>query len=173
MLTKQILIAMIIFLILVLSLLHFVCVEGRAKIETCTFVHFPFRPAFSDSSAGFGLVLHQYERPDSHVSIDSVKDSRKLTMVKIKADKTGLLMIGSGVPKNFVQDTVDCTEIPGKEAPMHKYAVQITVADVSACSSSTLKEANSWGKVVSSCEQMVYAEATTVLPLIYHAKRII
>jgi deoxyhypusine synthase len=127
-----------------------------------------FCPAFSDSSAGFGLVLHQHERPANHLSIDSVKDFRELTMIKIKAGKTGLLMIGGGVPKNFAQDTVVCAEIMGKEVPMHKYAVQITVADVrdGACSSSTLKEANSWGKVDSSCEQMVYAEATTVLPLL-------
>jgi len=41
------------------------------------------------------------------------------------------------------------------------------------CSSSTLKEASSWGKVDTVCDQMVYAEATTVLPLIvsyiYHS----
>jgi deoxyhypusine synthase len=133
-----------------------------------------FCPAFSDSSAGFGLVLHQHERPDSHISIDSVKDFRELTEIKIKAGTSGLLMIGGGVPKNFAQDTVVCAEIMGKEVPMHKYAVQITVADVrdGACSSSTLKEANSWGKVDSSCEQMVYAEATMALPLlasyVYH-----
>lgn len=127
-----------------------------------------FCPAFSDSSAGFGLVLHQHERPENHLSIDSVKDFRELTMIKIKAGTSGLLMIGGGVPKNFAQDTVVCAEILGNEVPMHKYAIQITVADVrdGACSSSTLKEANSWGKVDSSCEQMVYAEATTVLPLI-------
>ena len=131
--------------------------------------HVPiFCPAFSDSSAGFGLVMHQYERPGNHLSIDSVKDFLELTMIKIHAGTTGLLMIGGGVPKNFAQDTVVCAEILGKEVPMHKYAVQITVADVrdGACSSSTLKEANSWGKVDSSCEQMVYAEATTVLPLL-------
>jgi deoxyhypusine synthase len=127
-----------------------------------------FCPAFSDSSAGFGLVLHQVKHPKAHLSIDSVKDFRELTEVKIKAGTTGLLMIGGGVPKNFAQDTVVCAEVLGKEVPMHKYAVQITVADVrdGACSSSTLKEANSWGKVDSSCEQMVYAEATSVLPLL-------
>ncbi len=127
-----------------------------------------FCPAFSDSSAGFGLVLHQVKHLKTHLSIDSVKDFRELTEVKIKAGTTGLLMIGGGVPKNFAQDTVVCAEILGKEVPMHKYAIQITVADVrdGACSSSTLKEANSWGKVDSSCEQMVYAEATSVLPLL-------
>ncbi len=127
-----------------------------------------FCPAFSDSSAGFGLVLHQEKHPRKHLSIDSVKDFRELTEIKIKARTTGLLMIGGGVPKNFAQDTVVCAEILGKNIPMHKYAVQITVADVrdGACSSSTLREANSWGKVDMTCEQMVYAEATSVLPLI-------
>ena len=127
-----------------------------------------FCPAFSDSSAGFGLVLHQHENPDRHLSIDSVKDFRELTALKIEAKNTGLMMIGGGVPKNFVQDTVICAEILGADVPMHKYAVQITVADVrdGACSSSTLKEATSWGKVDVSFEQMVFAEATSVLPLI-------
>lgn len=134
-----------------------------------------FCPAFSDSSAGFGLVLHQHNHPEKHVSIDSVKDFYELTKIKMEAPTSGLLMIGGGVPKNFAQDTVVCAEVLGKEVPMHKYAVQITVADVrdGACSSSTLKEASSWGKVDTTYEQMVYAEATSVLPLIasyaYHS----
>jgi deoxyhypusine synthase len=127
-----------------------------------------FCPAFSDSSAGFGLVLHQHQRPENHISLDSVKDFRELTEIKINAPTTGLIIIGGGVPKNFVQDTVICAEILGKEVPMHKYAVQITAADVrdGACSSSTLKEASSWGKVDTVFEQMVFAEATSVLPLL-------
>ena len=127
-----------------------------------------FCPAFSDSSAGFGLVKHQWERPESHVSIDAVKDFLELTLIKMAAKTTGLFMIGGGVPKNFAQDTVICAEILGKDVPMHQYAVQITVADArdGACSGSTLKEASSWGKVETVYEQMVYAEATSVLPLI-------
>ena len=130
-----------------------------------------FCPAFTDSSAGFGLVVHQVERMKKkkpYLTIDSVADFRELTDIKIKAGTTGLMMIGGGVPKNFAQDTVVCAEILGVEAEMHKYAVQITVADVrdGACSSSTLKEASSWGKVDTAYEQMVFAEATSVLPLI-------
>ena len=126
-----------------------------------------FCPAFTDSSAGFGLVLHQWENPEKHMSIDSVKDFLELTKIKMEAPTTGLFMIGGGVPKNFTQDTVICAEVLGKEVPMHKYAVQITVADSrdGACSSSTLKEASSWGKVSTIFEQMVYAEATSVLPI--------
>ena len=127
-----------------------------------------FCPAFSDSSAGFGLVIHQTEHPDAHVSIDSVKDFRELTQLKVAANKTGILMIGGGVPKNFIQDTVVCAELLGQDVPMHTYAIQITVADPrdGACSSSTLKEASSWGKVDTTYEQMVFAEATSVLPLL-------
>lgn len=126
-----------------------------------------FCPAFSDSSAGFGLVMHQVENPDKHMSIDSVKDFRELTEIKIKSGDTGIFIVGGGTPKNFLQDTVVCAEVLGHEVSVHKYAVQITVADVrdGACSSSTLKEAASWGKVNTAHEQMVYAEATSVLPL--------
>ncbi|MCA1955660.1 deoxyhypusine synthase [Zymomonas sp.] len=131
-----------------------------------------FCPAFVDSSAGFGLVKHQVERirdKKPYVMLDAAADFRELTDIKIEAGTTGLLMIGGGVPKNFVQDTVVCAEVLGHEdIEMHKYAVQITVADVrdGACSSSTLKEAASWGKVDTALEQMVYAEAGSVLPLL-------
>jgi deoxyhypusine synthase len=135
-----------------------------------------FCPAFTDSSAGFGLVMHQEKNLKKCMTIDSIREFRELTEIKIKSKSSGLFMIGGGVPKNFVQDTVVCAELLGKSVDMHKYAVQITVADSrdGACSSSTLKEASSWGKVDISKEQMVFAEATSVLPLIasdaYHRK---
>ena len=127
-----------------------------------------FCPAFTDSSAGFGLVMHQEQNPDKHLTIDSIREFRELTEIKLRSKQSGLLMIGGGVPKNFIQDTVVCAELLGKKVDMHKYAVQITVADTrdGACSSSTLKEASSWGKVDITKEQMVFAEATSVLPLI-------
>ncbi len=127
-----------------------------------------FCPAFSDSSAGFGLVLHQVQRKDDSLSIDSVKDFRELTMIKIKSKESGILMIGGGVPKNFTQDIVVAAEVLGYDVPMHKYAVQITVADErdGGLSGSTLKEASSWGKVEQSYEQMVFCEATIAFPLL-------
>ena len=138
-------------------------------VQVCYEKNIPiYCPAFTDSSAGFGLVKHQWENPDKHMSIDSVKDFLELTKIKMAAKSSGLFMVGGGVPKNFIQDTVICAEMLGEDVPMHQYAVQITVADVrdGACSSSTLKEASSWGKVDTVYEQMVYAEATSVLPLI-------
>ncbi|MES2001755.1 MAG: deoxyhypusine synthase [Pseudomonadota bacterium] len=152
--------------------------DGNAKkpgslVQTCYEHDVPiFCPAFVDSSAGFGLVKHQVDamkRGGHYMVLDAIADFRELTDIKIKAGTTGLLMIGGGVPKNFTQDTVVCAEILGHhDVEVHKYAIQITVADVrdGACSSSTLQEAASWGKVSTALEQMVFAEATSVLPLL-------
>jgi deoxyhypusine synthase len=127
-----------------------------------------FVPAFSDCSAGFGFVVHQTKNPDNHVSLDAAKDFLELTKIKLENRETGIFMVGGGVPKNFTQDIVVAADILQEDAPMHKYAIQITVADVrdGALSSSTLKEASSWGKVETTYEQMVYSEATLALPLI-------
>ena len=144
-------------------------IKKNSLIETAYNHSVPiFCPAFTDSSAGFGLVMHQEQNPDSHLTIDSIREFRELTEIKVKSKKSGLFMVGGGVPKNFIQDTVICAELLGKNVEMHKYAIQITVADSrdGACSSSTLKEASSWGKVDTTKEQMVFAEATSVLPLI-------
>ncbi len=127
-----------------------------------------FVPAFSDCSAGFGFVVHQTKNPDKHASIDSAKDFLELTKIKQVSKETGIFMVGGGVPKNFTQDIVVAADILDGEASMHKYAIQITVADVrdGALSSSTLKEASSWGKVETTYEQMVYSEASIAMPLI-------
>ncbi len=150
----------------------------RSIVKSCYQKGVPiFVPAFSDSSAGFGLVHHQWHKPEAHVAIDSVKDFRELTQIKIHNDTTGIFMIGGGVPKNFTQDIVVAAEVLGYEdVSMHKYAIQVTVADErdGGLSGSTLKEASSWGKVDTAYEQMVFAEATLAFPLIagygYHKK---
>jgi deoxyhypusine synthase len=140
-----------------------------------------FVPALSDCSAGFGGVLHQASRESAQqVVFDSARDFLELTRIKLMNPRTGLLMLGGGVPKNFAQDIVVAAELlvesgqaaemgfAAEHVPMHEYAVQITVADSrdGALSGSTLREACSWGKVDVAHEQMVFAEATTVFPLI-------
>ena len=112
--------------------------------------------------------MHQTKNPYKHVSFDFGKDFLELTKVKLNSKETGIFMVGGGVPKNFTQDIVVAADILKEDVPMHKYAVQITVADVrdGALSSSTLKEASSWGKVETNFEQMVYSEATIAFPLI-------
>jgi deoxyhypusine synthase len=156
---------------------------GSAKADSITQAAFEcqvpiFCPAFSDCSAGLGIVAHYHERlkrGQPTTAFDSAKDFYELTQIKLNNPVTGLFMVGGGVPKNFAQDIVVAADIlMGMEAgehnypQMHKYAVQITVADVrdGALSSSTLKEASSWGKVDTTYEQMVFSEATLAVPLI-------
>ena len=143
-----------------------------------------FSPAFSDCSAGFGIVLHQVERTErgeGMVAFDSGKDFRELTEIKLRCADTGLLMLGGGVPKNFAQDIVVAAELLDERrmikgatgqarggVSMHRYAIQMTVADSrdGALSGSTLREACSWGKVDVVHEQMVFGELSALLPLL-------
>lgn len=138
-----------------------------------------FVPAFSDCSAGFGIVLHQTEAREEgkpYLAFDSGADFRELTDVKLACQDTGLLMMGGGVPKNFAQDIVVAAELlnerrGGKargDIGMHKYAIQFTVADSrdGALSGSTLREACSWGKVDVVHEQMVFGEYSALFPLL-------
>jgi deoxyhypusine synthase len=168
--------------------------KNRSIVKTCFEKKVPiFVPAFSDCSAGFGIVLQQtdaIENGTGQVAFDSGKDFRELTDIKLACKDTGLLMLGGGVPKNFAQDIVVAAELLAErkgskkgaalratdEVGMHKYAVQMTVADSrdGALSGSTLREACSWGKVDVVHEQMVFGELSALFPLLasdaYHRK---
>ena len=162
--------------------------KNDSIVKTCFLKRVPiFVPAFSDCSAGFGIVLHQVEKNEQgepFVAFDSGKDFRELTDIKLNCKDTGLLMLGGGVPKNFAQDIVVAAELlnerkGGKargDIGMHKYAIQMTVADSrdGALSGSTLREACSWGKVDVVHEQMVFGELSALFPILasdaYHRK---
>ncbi len=154
--------------------------KHSSLVKACHLKRVPiFCPAFSDCSAGFGIVLHQterLERGEGMVAFDSGKDFRELTDIKLAVKDTGLLMLGGGVPKNFAQDIVVAAELlseckGGKargDIGMHKYAIQMTVADSrdGALSGSTLREACSWGKVDVVHEQMVFGEISALFPIL-------
>ncbi|MBX3403195.1 MAG: deoxyhypusine synthase [Phycisphaeraceae bacterium] len=162
--------------------------RNESIVKTCYQKRVPiFVPAFSDCSAGFGIVLQQTEAIEEgrgQVAFDSGKDFRELTDIKLACKDTGLLMLGGGVPKNFAQDIVVAAELlserkGGKargDIGMHKYAIQMTVADSrdGALSGSTLREACSWGKVDVVHEQMVFGELSALFPILasdaYHRK---
>ena len=45
--------------------------------------------------------MHQEQNPKKHITIDSIRELRELTEIKIKSDQSGLLMVGGGVPKFY------------------------------------------------------------------------
>ncbi len=51
-----------------------------------------FVPAFSDCSAGFGIVMHKHKNPKKHLSFDSGKDFLELTKLKLHSEDTGIFM---------------------------------------------------------------------------------
>ena len=141
-----------------------------------------FVPALSDSSAGFGVVAHRARAAalgSAPIAFDSGKDFHELARIKLAAHSTGLVMVGGGVPKNFAQDSVVAAQMlrreegregdrPTRRVPMHRYALQLTVADArdGGLSGSTLREATTWGKIETARERMVYGEATITLSLL-------
>jgi len=77
------------------------------------------------------FIAHQHKRQDKpKVSIDSVKGLLRAHPAEDRQSHDRAADDRGGVPKNFAQDIVVAADILGNEAPMHKYAIQITVADV-------------------------------------------
>ena len=131
-----------------------------------------FSPALNDSSIGIGLTLlhvKQKGRKD-HFILDSIKDNFEIVEVILRSKKTGVLYIGGGTPKNWINDAEVMagyafnTDIQG-----HSYALQLTtdVPHWGGLSGSTLDEARSWGKIQKKATTATaYVEASVSLPLI-------
>ncbi|RLF21131.1 MAG: deoxyhypusine synthase [Thermoprotei archaeon] len=86
--------------------------------------------------------------------------------MKKKRAKTGILIVGGGVPKNFA---LQSALVAGKP---FDYAVQITIdpPHYGGLSGATLSEAVSWGKVEGGGRHCtVYCDFTIALPLLFSA----
>jgi deoxyhypusine synthase len=129
-------------------------------------------PALNDCAIGVGLGLHTNERIEAdipRVVIDSVLDFVRYSQWVSHAEKTGIVFIGGGVPKNYSQDGVIMAEFMGLPSNKHEIGIQISVADTrdGGLSGSTIKEAITWGKSSHSItEHMIWGEASTLFPIL-------
>ncbi len=129
-----------------------------------------FVPALGDSSVGIGLTLAR--REGHRVVVNQIKDVDEITQIVEKAEKTGVVYIGGGVPKNFIQQTEVVASILGIDKGGHDYAVQFTTdaphwGGLSGC---TFEEAVSWGKVSPYSKKVqCFVDATIALPIVAHA----
>lgn len=117
-------------------------------------------PAIQDSVLGLQAWLHSQI---SAFSLDALSDMSGLNDLAYEAEKTGAFVVGGGVPKNFVLQTMLVT--PGA----YDYAVQLTMdpPQTGGLSGATLDEARSWGKLRKEARNVsVYADATITLPLV-------
>ncbi|WMW21273.1 deoxyhypusine synthase [Methanolobus mangrovi] len=129
-----------------------------------------FIPALCDSSIGIGLTIAR--RFGCNVNIDQIKDVDEITQMVELSEKTGVIYVGGGVPKNFIQQTEVVASIMGHEVAGHEYAIQYT-ADVphwGGLSGCTFDEAVSWGKIAKEAKKVqVFADATIALPIVTQA----
>lgn len=133
-----------------------------------------FAPALNDSSIGIGLTLYYEKHKDSdRITLDPIKDNHEFLHIVLKSKKTGVILVGGGVPKNWINDAVVMANYAyGKEMGGHSYAFQITTANPAdgGLSGSTLEEAQSWGKIwKKATKATAYVEASVALPLIVGA----
>lgn len=125
-------------------------------------------PAIGDSS--IGIALGQARVQSGKVIVfDVVKDAMELAKIVDNSAQTGVIYIGGGTPKNFIQQAT--IFLPGQQSG-HKYAVQITTdspqwGGLSGC---TFEEAQSWGKILPLAEKVsVHCDATIAFPILASA----
>jgi deoxyhypusine synthase len=119
-----------------------------------------FVPGPMDGAVGSQVWLFANRRSD--FQIDVIKDEKRLADIVYDSKKTGAMIVGGGISKhhvlwwNLFKGGLD-------------YACYVTTAVEydGSLSGAQVREAISWGKVKEHAKKVtLYAEATTVLPLI-------
>ncbi len=129
-----------------------------------------FVPALADSSIGIGLVIARRQGVD--VDVDQIADTDEITRIVEGASRTGVVYIGGGVPKNFIQQTQVIASIHEHEQGGHAYAIQYTtdVPHFGGLSGCTFDEAVSWGKEAPASPRVqCFVDATIALPIVTSA----
>jgi deoxyhypusine synthase len=137
-------------------------VEEDAGVAAAAYEHdVPiYCPAIQDSVLGLQAWLRSQVSP---FSLDALADMSELNDLAYEAERAGAFVVGGGVPKNYVLQTMLVT--PGA----YDYAVQLTMdpPQTGGLSGATLDEARSWGKLEKEARNVsVYGDATITLPLV-------
>lgn len=145
-----------------------------------------FVPAFADSSVGMGTSylpiiacaksgskeLDPLDFMDPSPTMDVLESAAIVYHSMMEDIPRGVLEVGGGVPKNFLQQTAPTiSQILGMECPGENYVIQVTVdrPDVGGLSGATINEGKSWGKIPKAGEGNVipYIDATVGVPIIF------
>ena len=130
-----------------------------------------YSPALGDSVHGLALTTARV-RGGHHVLFDIIGDVMETSHIALTSNKTGVIYVGGGTPKNFIQQAEVAAYIYEREVPGHKYGIQITMdqpqwGGLSGC---TFEEAQSWRKIAPDADFVTAnVEATVALPLIVSA----
>ncbi len=136
--------------------------EKNSILKKCYEKKIPiFCPALADS--GIGLMIWGRKVAGKEITIDAFDDMKEIIDIAWTCKKSGVIYIGGGTPKNFIQQSLQFSKGAS-------YGIQITTdrPESGGSSGAPLKEGISWGKMKSNAEFVdVFCDATIVLPLIY------
>ena len=137
---------------------------GNGILKKCYEEKIPiFCPGIADS--GIGLMMWGREASGKGESEARVFcDLKEIIDVAWTSKKNGVIYVGGGLPKNFIQQALQFSK---KGAD---YGVQITGdrQELGGSSGAPLREGISWGKMAKDAEFVdVYCDATIALPLIF------
>jgi len=127
-----------------------------------------FCPAFGDSVHGLAVAEGRL-RTGRHIVFDVIGDLLELVHISLTANKSAVIYIGGGTPKNFIQQCGVSGYLFGRDPKGHSYGIQVTMdqpqwGGLSGC---TFEEAVSWRKIARDARFItVNVEATVALPLI-------
>jgi len=122
-----------------------------------------FCPALPDSMIGLQAWL---KGQTTKILVDAFADIKEMVDICYEAKRSGVFIIGGGVPKNFTLQSMLVTP------KSFELAVQLTTdtPEAGGLSGATLSEAVSWGKVSPKARYVtVYGDATITLPLVASA----
>ncbi len=122
-------------------------------------------PALQDSVMGLQAWLYKEGNP---LHVDAFADMHEYMEICYEAESAGVLLLGGGVPKNYILQSMLVTP------KSFDYAIQLTMdsPETGGLSGATLDEAKSWGKVGENAKSVtVYADATITLPIMVAAVR--
>ena len=126
-------------------------------------------PAIGDSSVGIALAARTKGKK---LLFDVVADVQETALLSITAEETGVIYIGGGTPKNFIQQMEVTAQLWDKNVAGHEYAIQVTTDSppLGGFSGCTFEEAKSWGKIKKDARMVtVHCDSTIALPLIVTA----
>ena len=130
-----------------------------------------FIPSFCDSGMGFSLMFANRRRK-RHIIVDHMRDVDESSRITERSRHTSVIVVGGGVPKNFIQQTAVIASYQTRHDRTHDFAIQFTtdVPQWGGLSGSTFEEAQSWGKY-NARSRMVqcFTDATIALPVVAEA----
>lgn len=144
--------------------------RGQGTLLSCAFrAGVPvFVPALGDSTLGSGIMLGR-RKFGGGVVIDMIRDLEEIVSLSAAAPEAGVIFIGGGVPKNYIQQSAVIASYQTRHDRRYRFGLQFTTdaPQWGGLSGSTFAEAISWGKYRRNATFVTcYVDATVVLPLL-------